>query len=210
MKIINVFRRNLAYLSCGTGNPIDDYWSCDPNWERNRQSLANCATGFGKNAIGGRNSRIYVVTDSSNDDPVNPKPGTLRYAVIQYDPLWIIFKRDMVIQLKQELVMNSFKTIAGRGANVHITLPINHAWLFIMPPTSSFMAFTYMTVTKEAMAISETVRSIPGGGLYRTTIGCPSLEVNTFGLTIARYRTAMMDSSMPSMDPQPSPSLTTT
>ncbi|KAJ0111417.1 hypothetical protein Patl1_02895 [Pistacia atlantica] len=84
----------------GTGNPIDDYWSCDPNWERNRQSLANCATGFGKSAIGGRNSRIYVVMDSSNDDPVNPKPGTLRHAVIQYDPLWIIFKRDMVIQLK--------------------------------------------------------------------------------------------------------------
>lgn len=117
---INASRRNLAYLSCGTGNPIDDCWRCDPNWEKNRQRLADCAIGFGKNAIGGRNGRIYVVTDSGNDDPVNPKPGTLRYAVIQDEPLWIIFQRDMVIKLEQELVMNSFKTIDGRGASVHI------------------------------------------------------------------------------------------
>ncbi|KAH0651582.1 hypothetical protein KY290_011815 [Solanum tuberosum] len=114
-------RRNLGYLSCGSGNPIDDCWRCDPNWEKNRQRLADCAIGFGKNAIGGKNGRIYVVTDSGNDDPVNPKPGTLRHAVIQDEPLWIIFKRDMVIQLKQELVMNSYKTIDGRGASVHIS-----------------------------------------------------------------------------------------
>ncbi|KAK9925415.1 hypothetical protein M0R45_033739 [Rubus argutus] len=117
---INASRRQLAYSSCGSGNPIDDCWRCDPNWEQNRQRLADCAIGFGKDAIGGRNGRIYVVTDSGNDDPVNPRPGTLRHAVIQDEPLWIIFKRDMVIQLKQELVMNSFKTIDGRGASVHI------------------------------------------------------------------------------------------
>ncbi|KAJ0606223.1 putative pectate lyase [Helianthus annuus] len=46
--------------------------------------------------------------------------GTLRHAVIQEEPLWIVFKRDMVIQLKQELIMNSFKTIDARGVNVHI------------------------------------------------------------------------------------------
>ncbi|CAK9327179.1 unnamed protein product [Citrullus colocynthis] len=113
-------RRNLGYLSCGTGNPIDDCWRCDPNWEKNRQRLADCGIGFGKNAIGGRDGQIYVVTDSGDDDPVNPKPGTLRYAVIQDEPLWIIFARDMVIRLKEELIMNSFKTIDGRGASVHI------------------------------------------------------------------------------------------
>ncbi|CAN4079177.1 unnamed protein product [Withania somnifera] len=91
-------RRNLGYLSCGSGNPIDDCWRCYPNWEKNRQRLADCAIGFGKNAIGGRNGRIYV-----------------------NEPLWIIFKRDMVVQLKQELVMNSFKTIDGRGTSVHIS-----------------------------------------------------------------------------------------
>ncbi|KAM0845329.1 hypothetical protein ACQ4PT_056459 [Festuca glaucescens] len=114
-------RRNLGgYLSCGTGNPIDDCWRCDPDWHNNRQRLADCGIGFGRNAIGGRDGKIYVVADSGDDDPVTPKKGTLRYAVIQDEPLWIIFKRDMVITLKQELIMNSFKTIDGRGANVHI------------------------------------------------------------------------------------------
>ncbi|KAM7484153.1 hypothetical protein LguiA_000162 [Lonicera macranthoides] len=75
---INASRRNLGFLSCGTGNPIDDCWRCDPDWEKNRQRLADCAIGFGKHAIGGRDGQIYVVTDSDNDDPVNPKPGTLR------------------------------------------------------------------------------------------------------------------------------------
>lgn len=116
---INVSRRKLGYLSCGTGNPIDDCWRCDPNWEQNRQRLADCAIGFGKQAIGGKDGKIYIVTDTS-DDPVNPKPGTLRYGAIQDEPLWIIFARDMVIKLKEELMLNSFKTIDGRGASVHI------------------------------------------------------------------------------------------
>ncbi|KAM0866753.1 hypothetical protein ACQ4PT_042427 [Festuca glaucescens] len=82
-------RRNLGgYLSCGTGNPIDDCWRCDPDWHNNRQRLADCGIGFGRNAIGGRDGKIYVVTDPGDDDP--------------------------------ELIMNSFKTIDGRGANVHI------------------------------------------------------------------------------------------
>ncbi|XXG53207.1 hypothetical protein AAC387_Pa03g1342 [Persea americana] len=106
--------------SCLTGNPIDDCWRCNPNWQANRQRLADCGIGFGAHALGGRNGQIYVVTDSSDRDPVNPTPGTLRYAVIQTEPLWIIFSGDMLIRLKQELIVNSFKTIDGRGANVHI------------------------------------------------------------------------------------------
>uniref|UniRef100_A0A7N0T9X8 Pectate lyase n=1 Tax=Kalanchoe fedtschenkoi TaxID=63787 RepID=A0A7N0T9X8_KALFE len=117
---INESRRRLGHVSCGTGNPIDDCWRCDKNWASNRRRLADCAIGFGKHAIGGRDGKIYVVTDPDNDNPVNPKPGTLRHAVIQDEPLWIIFERDMVIKLKEELMMNSFKTIDGRGASVHI------------------------------------------------------------------------------------------
>ncbi|XP_075494522.1 putative pectate lyase 5 [Primulina tabacum] len=116
---INISRRNLGFLSCSTGNPMDDCWRCDPDWEKHRQRLADCAIGFGKHSIGGRDGKIYVVTDSG-DNAVNPKPGTLRYGVIQNEPLWIIFARDMVIKLKQELMLNSFKTIDGRGASVHI------------------------------------------------------------------------------------------
>ncbi|KAI0492679.1 hypothetical protein KFK09_026955 [Dendrobium nobile] len=117
---INASRRQLGYLTCSTGNPIDDCWRCDPNWETNRQRLADCAIGFGRNALGGKGGATYVVTDSGDDDPVTPKPGTLRYGVIQDKPLWIEFERDMVIQLKEELMMNSYKTLDGRGVSVHI------------------------------------------------------------------------------------------
>lgn len=114
-------RRSLGSdSSCRTGNPIDDCWRCDPDWETNRKILADCAIGFGRNAIGGRDGEIYVVSYPNDDDPMNPKPGTLRHAVIQEDPLWIIFDRDMIIRLKQELVMNSYKTIDGRGFNIQI------------------------------------------------------------------------------------------
>ncbi|GAA0145177.1 hypothetical protein Leryth_020276 [Lithospermum erythrorhizon] len=107
--------------NCQTGNPIDDCWRCDNNWANNRQRLADCAIGFGRGALGGKGGRIYVVSDSSDQDTVNPKPGTLRFAVIQDEPLWIVFSANMVIKLKHELIVNSQKTIDGRGANVDIT-----------------------------------------------------------------------------------------
>ncbi|KAK4849911.1 hypothetical protein QYF36_002016 [Acer negundo] len=106
--------------SCRTGNPIDDCWRCDSNWEANRKMLADCAAGFGRNAVGGRDGEFYIVKDSE-DDPKNPVPGTLRHAVIQEVPLWIIFDHDMEINLKEELVMNSYKTIDGRGFNIQIS-----------------------------------------------------------------------------------------
>ncbi|XXG67815.1 hypothetical protein AAC387_Pa06g1072 [Persea americana] len=108
-----------ATSSKKTMNIIDNCWRLDPNWASNRQALANCAVGFGKEALGGKNGAIYIVTDSS-DDPINPKPGTLRYGVIQIEPMWIIFKKNMMITLKNELIVNSFKTIDGRGAKVEI------------------------------------------------------------------------------------------
>ncbi|KAI5395704.1 hypothetical protein KIW84_062038 [Lathyrus oleraceus] len=61
--------------SCETGNPIDDCWKCDKDWSNNRQRLADCAIGFGQNAKGGKGGKFYIVTDSSDNDPVNPKPG---------------------------------------------------------------------------------------------------------------------------------------
>ncbi|CAI0469240.1 unnamed protein product [Linum tenue] len=126
----SVFRREMLQTTqrdqsssplCFTGNPIDDCWKCDPDWPNNRQRLADCAIGFGQYAMGGKNGDYYIVTDSSDDDAVNPKPGTLRYAVIREEPLWIVFPSNMHIKLEQELIFNSFKTIDGRGANVHIT-----------------------------------------------------------------------------------------
>ncbi|XP_039164387.1 probable pectate lyase 5 isoform X1 [Eucalyptus grandis] len=121
----SVTRRQLLVVQvrdqCLTGNPIDDCWRCDPNWELNREHLADCAIGFGREALGGRGGNVYVVTDPSDPDPENPPPGTLRYGVVQAGPLWIIFSGNMVIKLRYELLISSFKTIDGRGANVHIT-----------------------------------------------------------------------------------------
>uniref|UniRef100_A0A0A0KG16 Pectate lyase n=1 Tax=Cucumis sativus TaxID=3659 RepID=A0A0A0KG16_CUCSA len=105
---------------CLATNPIDRCWRCDRNWAKNRRKLAECPLGFGHQTIGGKRGPIYVVTDASDDDLVNPKPGTLRHGVIQKGPLWIIFGRSMVIRLSQELMISSHKTIDARGANVHI------------------------------------------------------------------------------------------
>ncbi|KAM0013919.1 putative pectate lyase [Helianthus debilis subsp. tardiflorus] len=71
----NTERRKLGYLSCGTGNPIDDCWRCDQNWQRHRKRLAECAIGFGHSTVGGRDGKYYIVTNPHDDDAVNPQPG---------------------------------------------------------------------------------------------------------------------------------------
>lgn len=105
---------------CEATNPIDKCWRCKENWAEDRQALAGCALGFGVKATGGKGGKIYEVTDPSDNDMENPKAGTLRHAVIQKEPLWIIFAKDMNIKLQQELIVQGSKTIDGRGANVHI------------------------------------------------------------------------------------------
>lgn len=121
----NNTRRNLMGKKtqggkCVSTNPIDNCWRCDPNWASNRKKLATCAKGFGRYTTGGKRGKFYVVTDPSDNDMANPKPGTLRHAVIQDRPLWITFARSMVIKLNAELMVASHKTIDGRGADVHI------------------------------------------------------------------------------------------
>jgi pectate lyase len=105
---------------CKATNPIDRCWRCYKNWGRHRKRLANCVIGFGRGTTGGKAGKIYVVKDASDNDMVNPKPGTLRHAVIQPGPLWIIFSHSMAIRLNEELLVTSDKTIDGRGASVHI------------------------------------------------------------------------------------------
>ncbi|GAV70261.1 Pec_lyase_C domain-containing protein/Pec_lyase_N domain-containing protein, partial [Cephalotus follicularis] len=120
----NSTRRNLKINKsngkCMATNPIDRCWRCRKNWTKNRKKLAKCVLGFGHRTTGGKQGRYYVVTDSSDNNIVDPKPGTLRHAVIQKEPLWIIFSRDMVIKLSQELIMAGDKTVDGRGYRIHI------------------------------------------------------------------------------------------
>ncbi|CAN6351692.1 unnamed protein product [Urochloa humidicola] len=110
--------RRMMLGDCGTGNPVDDCWRCDPSWADNRHGLADCAIGFGRNATGGKYGDTYVVTDPSDDNPDDPAPGTLRYGLAQDAPLWITFARDMTIRPERELLVGPHKTIDGRGAAV--------------------------------------------------------------------------------------------
>ncbi|MFS7901144.1 putative pectate lyase [Helianthus anomalus] len=76
----NTERRKLGFFSCGTGKSIDDCWRCDPNWQKNRKRLADCGIGFGRNAIGGRDGRFYMVTNSG-DEP---------FMVTHVPVMWIV------------------------------------------------------------------------------------------------------------------------
>lgn len=117
----NGTRRHLGGTGeCMATNPIDRCWRCREDWQKNRKRLAKCAKGFGRFTTGGAAGDFYIVTDDGDDDVQTPKPGTLRHAVIQEVPLWIIFAKSMVIKLQQELLITSNKTIDGRGANIHI------------------------------------------------------------------------------------------
>lgn len=147
----NATRRHLKQDGCMATNPIDRCWRCDTNWANNRKKLADCAQGFGHLTTGGKNGRFYVVTDPSDDNVEQPKPGTLRHAVIQTEPLWIIFGHSMVIRLRQELIITSDKTIDGRGVQVHIAygagltlqfvhnVIIHNIWIHNIIPTSGGM-----------------------------------------------------------------------
>ncbi|KAF7038046.1 hypothetical protein CFC21_048276 [Triticum aestivum] len=104
-------------------NVIDRCWRGQPNWATDRQRLAMCSVGFvGKMRQNrGHGVTAYTVTDPS-DDPVRPRPGTLRYgATVLPGKVWITFRPgSMHIRLAQPLFVKSFTAIDGRGADVHV------------------------------------------------------------------------------------------
>lgn len=133
--IVILFNPKLSYAEQSklmdlNTNMIDHCWRQNPEWRRHRQQIATCSIGYvGKmtNNIG-KELIHYKVTDP-NDDPINPKFGTLRYgaSVIQ-GKVWITFQKDMNIRLVKPLLISSFTTIDGRGVNIHIA---NNACLMI-------------------------------------------------------------------------------
>ncbi|KAJ7525206.1 hypothetical protein O6H91_17G041800 [Diphasiastrum complanatum] len=110
-------------LVCGSGVCSDgttcQFTSCGAG-----KALTTCAFGFAAGVTGGAQGQSYVVTNS-NDDPSNPRLGSLRYGVSLggngKGGVWITFERDMVIVLKDMLWIRSSTTIDGRGVNVTIT-----------------------------------------------------------------------------------------
>ncbi|XP_071901192.1 probable pectate lyase 9 [Coffea arabica] len=104
-------------------NVIDKCWRTDRNWRSHRHQLATCSVGYAGKMMNniGRDVINYKVTDPS-DDALNPKPGTLRYAMTHVKgKVWITFKRDMNVTLQKPLLVSSFTAIDGRGVNVHIS-----------------------------------------------------------------------------------------
>ncbi|PWA48268.1 putative pectate lyase 1 [Artemisia annua] len=69
-------RRKLGYFSCGTGNPIDECWRYDPNWQRNRKRLADYGIGLGKNAIRGRDPNQQIQHAPPQQHPIQVQPST--------------------------------------------------------------------------------------------------------------------------------------
>jgi pectate lyase len=105
-----------------TMNVIDRCWRWNPDWRRNRPQLATCSVGYAGKMINniGRDLIQYVVTDPS-DNPINPKPGTLRYGTTMIKgKKWITFQKTMRIKLEKPLLISSFTAIDGRGADVQI------------------------------------------------------------------------------------------
>ncbi|KAL7100070.1 hypothetical protein ACP275_09G125700 [Erythranthe tilingii] len=111
-----------ARRTIGNMNVIDKCWRTNPNWRSNRHQLATCSVGYvGKMRNNtGPDVTNYKVTDPS-DDALDPKPGTLRYAMTSIKgKVWITFQRGMSIKLEKPLLVNSFSTIDGRGVIVDI------------------------------------------------------------------------------------------
>ncbi|KAG6412724.1 hypothetical protein SASPL_125410 [Salvia splendens] len=120
--------------------------------------------------MGGKGGRFYEVTDSSDHDTVSPIPGTLRYAVIQEEPLWIIFKSNMVIKLKHELIFNSYKTIDGRGANVHLSRGMDASQCNItMGSTAITVSNNYLSDHDKVMLLGHDDKYLPDSRMQVTT-----------------------------------------
>ncbi|KAL5573633.1 hypothetical protein UlMin_023230 [Ulmus minor] len=105
-----ILAKNTQEIRCLRMNAIDRCWRANPNWRRNRQQLARCAVGYSGKMTGniGRGLVRYKVIDPS-DNPVKPKPGTLRYGAT------IIGGK-----LEKPLLISSFTAIDGRGVSVSI------------------------------------------------------------------------------------------
>ena len=72
--------------------------------------------GFGQDVKGGSEGPVVHVTTDADSGP-----GSLREAVSGDEPAWIVFDKDMTINLATGLPVGSNKTIDGRSKDVTIT-----------------------------------------------------------------------------------------
>ena len=82
------------------------------------EGLLSQRAGFGGKVRGGRDGVVARVTTDADSGP-----GSLREAVTGDQPVWIVFDRDMRIDLSTPLRVGSNKTIDGRARKVVISAP---------------------------------------------------------------------------------------
>ena len=76
--------------------------------------------GFGAATTGGAGGKVVHVKNAK-DSVELPASGSLRWAVQQAGPKWIVFDRDLTINLSAPLPLTSDTTLDGRGHQVTIT-----------------------------------------------------------------------------------------
>lgn len=84
------------------------------------ESLLSEREGFGAATTGGHGGELIIVT-SLNDNPENPAPGTLRWALQRDEPAIIRFGVNGTIPLLENILVGSNKTIDGRGSEIVLT-----------------------------------------------------------------------------------------
>ena len=86
-----------------------------------RDLLLAQRNGFAQRVTGGDAGDTYVVTSTAD----TKTRGTLRYALMRPEPLWIVFDKalgpNVTIALTSKLKPLANKTVDGRGVNVRIT-----------------------------------------------------------------------------------------
>lgn len=89
-------------------------FACHPGLAQDNTLAFPEADGYGRFTTGGRGGTVYIVT-SLEDDPSNPTPGTLRYAVEQKGPRTVVFAVSGIISLGNNLrIKNDNITLAGQ------------------------------------------------------------------------------------------------
>lgn len=79
------------------------------------ENLLSERVGFGRHTTGGAGGPVVSVTSLANDGP-----GTLREAAEAAGPAWIRFEVSGVINLDAPILVQSDKTIDGRGADITV------------------------------------------------------------------------------------------
>ncbi|MDN4501230.1 hypothetical protein QX776_02370 [Alteromonadaceae bacterium BrNp21-10] len=86
------------------------------------QLAFDSAKGFGQYTQGGHNGQLYIV-NTLEDDPDDPKEGSLRHALKRKYPRTVVFSVSGIINLKAPLIVKSgHLTIAGQTSPGGITV----------------------------------------------------------------------------------------